>query len=621
MKLFFVLFCFCLVTVSSAQLNISNVVSMQQAVQRLAGEGVVISNVSSSFALGSGDDSPVGTFLDPFKSIGLSGGLLMTTGSAKLAGGNNTSPNSGQANKTTSQSSADLSRLVSGVEFLDLCVIEFDISVSSDLLTFNYVFGSEEYVEFVDEGYNDVFGFFISGPGISGLRNIALVPNTNIPVSVNSINDLRKTNYFVNNGSGTLITQGSPIQYDGYTIPLTAKARVNPCDLYHIKLVIADVGDPFYDSGVFIEANSFSSSNVPSVELSFENERFGYGVEGCNDVKVRVTRGELDLTRLDKDVEYYYDFFGTAIIDEDFTSSLSGSLIIPKGKEFIEFDLQIVDDGKAEGVEFVEFVLTSGCSNFEKKYRVKFQIYEKYPYPLISQVICFNQEAVINPTPRYTDELFWYDKGLSCQSCSSPTLLDDTTKWYVFDAVDPISGCQTTDSVYVIVWNMEAEFAVSPEECYTVQDFKFINKSTNADNYLWSFGDGTTSNEFSPSHLFGDWSDSNTELTSTIKLIVTNEKYRCTDTISKQIEIDEFVFIPNVITPNQDSKNDFFDVGGLLGTCWVLSVYDRWGSLVFQQQNYQNDWDGGSLSDGVYYYEIINETEDRQFKGSLLIVR
>jgi gliding motility-associated-like protein len=604
-----------------SQLSVSDVQSAQQAVQSLAGDGVVISNVSIFYQNSNGQNSPIGTFIDPNNTIGLSGGLLMTTGSAKLAAGANNSPSAGQQNSGYDQSSSELGKLVSGVNFRDICTVEFDISVSSDVLTFNYVFGSEEYVEYVDDGYNDVFGFFISGPGINGVRNIALVPNTNTPVSVNSINDIRNSSYFVNNGSGDIIVNGSPIQYDGYTVPLVAKAIVNPCEVYHIKLVIADVGDSIYDSGVFIEANSFSSQNVPTVEVLFEHVRFDYAIEGCNNPKIRISRGKLDMSRLNQSVEYFYQFSGSAILDEDFSSSLLGSLIIPAGEPYIDVYLDVFADDKEEIIEFVDFELTSGCANFGKKYKVTFQIYEQFSYGLYTQVACLSQEAVINLNPKYNDELYWHSDLLSCQNCTSPVVIEDSTRWYVFDATDSVSGCSTTDSVYVIVLDMKADFEINQLECTTVQDVQFSNKSKTANVFKWSFGDGGTSNEQSPAYLYGDWSASNIAATYDVILIAENTRYGCRDSVVKSIDVSEFVFVPNVITPNKDNKNDFFEIDGFLGTCWVLSIYDRWGSLVFQEQDYHNNWGGEGLPDGVYYYEISNDIEERQFKGTLLIVR
>jgi len=602
-------------------LQVQDVVTVEQAVQTLSGDGVVISNVSYSYIKNSGDDSPIGTFTDPGNTIGLSGGLLLTTGSAKKATGVNNSPGQGQINSDNEQYSSELSELVPGQLIRDLCTVEFDITVSSNLLTFNYVFGSEEYIEFVDAGFNDVFGFFISGPGISGVQNLALVPNTNTPVSVNSINNIRGTSYFINNGAGDVAVEGSPIQYDGYTVPLIARANVIPCATYHIKLLIADIGDSQYDSGVFIEASSFSSSNTPTIQLVFEHDRFDYTVEGCNNVKVRVTRGALDLTRMSLSVEYYLEFLGTAILSEDYTSTLTSLLVIPSGQQYIEFDINVLADNKDEITEFVELVVTAGCVSFSKDNSVKFQIYEEYLFGLDVQVACLSEESILNPNPLYEDELFWHSSNLSCQNCSSPTVIEDSTQWYVFDAVDPVSGCTTTDSVYVIVWELSAGFELADADCFTTQDVLFLNTSENAETYYWSFGDGDISEEESPIHLYGTWFENDDPLNLTVTLIAKNEQYGCQDTIIKTVEIDEFVFIPNVITPNGDEKNEYFEINGFVGACWVLSVYDRWGSLVLQQEDYQNDWDGGTLSDGVYFYEVINDNEERHFKGSLLIIR
>jgi len=62
----------------------------------------------------------------------------------------------------------DLSVLAAGFQTFDASILEFDFIPQSDTLKFNYIFGSEEYPEYVNSGYNDVFGFFISGPGIAG---------------------------------------------------------------------------------------------------------------------------------------------------------------------------------------------------------------------------------------------------------------------------------------------------------------------------------------------------------------------------------------------------------------------------------------------------------------------
>ena len=155
----------------------------------------------------------------------------------------------------------------------DACSLQFDVTPAGDTLSFSYVFASEEYPDFVCSEFDDVFGFFISGPNPSGgnysTQNIALIPGTNIPVSINTVNpgvagidgdgscqSLAYSSDYIDNSNGNTIV------YDGMTVVFTASIPVVPCQVYHLKLAIEDVGDGSYDSGVFIEANSLSSKSV-----------------------------------------------------------------------------------------------------------------------------------------------------------------------------------------------------------------------------------------------------------------------------------------------------------------------------------------------------------------------
>jgi hypothetical protein len=146
----------------------------------------------------------------------------------------------------------------------DATVLEFDFSVAADSVQFRYVFYSEEYNDYVNTTFNDVFAFFISGPGITGTQNIALVPGTTTPVSINNVNN---GGPYPGNASGPCQNctyyrdnVGNANSFpDGFTTVLTAKHAVQPCQVYHIKLAVADVFDGIFDSGVFLEANSFSA--------------------------------------------------------------------------------------------------------------------------------------------------------------------------------------------------------------------------------------------------------------------------------------------------------------------------------------------------------------------------
>ena len=81
------------------------------------------------------------------------------------------------------------------------------------------------------------------------------------------------------------------------------------------------------------------------------------------------------------------------------------------------------------------------------------------------------------------------------------------------------------------------------------------------------------------------------------------------------------VQVPNIVTPNQDGKNDFFKVSGIETGAWLLVVRNRWGSEVYNNPSYQNTFSPEALSDGMYYYRLKEQSECNEFVGWLLIKR
>jgi hypothetical protein len=278
-----------------SQLVINSTMTAQQLVQNvLVGTGVTITNITSTGAANAfAEFSNGGT-----TNIGLQKGILMATGDATNCIG----PNNSYASSTSLNTAGDalLSSLVSPYQTHDAAILEFDFVPLSDTIRFRYVFGSEEYHEYVNSQFNDVFGFFISGPNPAGgnyqNKNIAIVPGTtNTPVSINNVNLGHANNgstptgpgsnstYFINNNNGLTI------QYDGITTILTAWAVVTPCQSYHFKIAIADAGDGALDSGVFLEENSFSTDAI-QVETEYSVPGAGkVAIEGCNDAVVKFT--------------------------------------------------------------------------------------------------------------------------------------------------------------------------------------------------------------------------------------------------------------------------------------------------------------------------------------------
>ena len=154
----------------SAQVTVqsSNGSSAEDLVRSvLVGEGVVVSNVMFNYSaavLNTTTGAQLGTFtnnLTGFPGLTFSSGLILATGDVSIAVGPNDDTGASEA-VTNFVDCSELESLVNYLTLYNPAVLEFDFMTTADMVTFNYVFASEEYPEFVDMGYNDVFGFFVT---------------------------------------------------------------------------------------------------------------------------------------------------------------------------------------------------------------------------------------------------------------------------------------------------------------------------------------------------------------------------------------------------------------------------------------------------------------------------
>lgn len=234
---------------NSFALTVTPAATSEQLVETILGSGITFSDVTFT-----GAGTAVSTFGDSgFFSTGIDSGILLTTGSAAVAVGPNDTTGAGVNNGLAGD--ADLNGLVPGFNSQDATSLTFNFTTDTGNLAFNYVFASEEYNEWVGSQYNDVFGFFVDGV------NIALLPGTTTPVSINNVNAGANAGSFIDNAGG------AAIQYDGLTTVLSAVITGLSAGVHTIKLAIADAGDGILDSGVFIQAGSFTSTVVDVPEL------------------------------------------------------------------------------------------------------------------------------------------------------------------------------------------------------------------------------------------------------------------------------------------------------------------------------------------------------------------
>lgn len=324
------------------------------------GEGVQVTNIEYS-----GNANAVGYFDNGAQAIGIDRGILLTTGvAAKVVGNGEDGAQDNNDLNGTNIVEADLEKIANGEPLRNVAKYTITFVPSSDTLQFRYVFASEEYPQFVCSEFNDVFGFFISGPGINGGfendgKNIALIPGTNFPVAINFVNNGQMgvwgsgaycdgTNGSLNFDNFFNDNQNSPTQpvYDGYTKVFTAEAVVVPCQEYTIKLAIADVTDEGYDSGVFLEAKSFGTR-----ELSITSDTYnpdGAITEGCTEGYVNFNLTKPSAT----DYVINYNLFGTATNGDDY-ERLPGQLIIPAGQTSGRITIKALEDNIIEAVENV----------------------------------------------------------------------------------------------------------------------------------------------------------------------------------------------------------------------------------------------------------------------------
>lgn len=178
----------------------------------------------------------------------------------------------------------DLLKEVKGsTNFFDACIVEMDIVPKSDFLSFRYLFGSEEYDEYVCSPFNDAFAFFLSGPGINGKQNLATIKNDG-RITINSVNKGNPNNKKCKNSNPSFYNKNNgqlPLEYDGFTRTMAINQKVKRGEIYHLKIIIADASDGIYDSGVFIENNSmityskmvvipFKSGSIKSNSLALD---------------------------------------------------------------------------------------------------------------------------------------------------------------------------------------------------------------------------------------------------------------------------------------------------------------------------------------------------------------
>lgn len=333
----------------------------------LKGDCQNVSNIQAS-----GVPVSFGEFENGGNAIGLPDGIILSTGDVKLAEGPNESVET-TASFANNSRDTDLAGIATN-QLFDVTVLEFDFVPLTAEVSFQYVFASEEYCEFVGTIFNDVFGFFVSGPGINGefdngAINVARLPDSEEFVSINTVNHLFNDDIYVKNelegDANSCQVSFDPnhtniIEYDGFTVPLTARFDVIPCETYHIRLVVGDVGDDKLDSAVFLRSKSFDLGELAKVKAVVPNRTDTIAYENCADGQFVFTRPANSNRTEALTIDFILTDTSSAIEGIDF-ETIDRSITIPAGQNTVVLPIESLLDDEIETIETITVDLQQVC--------------------------------------------------------------------------------------------------------------------------------------------------------------------------------------------------------------------------------------------------------------------
>jgi gliding motility-associated-like protein len=237
--------------------------------------------------------------------------------------------------------------------------------------------------------------------------------------------------------------------------------------------------------------------------------------------------------------------------------------------------------------------------------------------------ICPGDSAFISAIASGGYGNYYYLWEFNNTTVNSLWVYPSVTTNYVVNVSDECQTFSVPAIASVIVIEPNANFEISSNTLMIGLPIAFQNTSTNASFYSWSFGEGTTSSLVNP--IITYFIDS----TYYITLIATDNK-GCSDTITKPITIKEelYIYIPNAFTPDDDEHNCYF-YGSFIGIKSLeISIYNRWGELIFEAADLNFEWDGKygntNVQSGTYSWRINYVTikgQSETISGHVNVIR
>ena len=407
----------------------------------------------------------------------------------------------------------------------DVAILEFDFIATGDTMSFNYSFGSDEYLTWINTQYNDIFAFFLSGPGLAGpyaspagfpdgAINIAQVPDTDppLPITISSVNPDSYSEFYVDNPF-----PNEDVDCNGFTVKLTATSQVICGETYHIKLAIGDGSDTALESVVILESGSFSSNSVVEVDLSIDvgGPDADTIYEDCGEAVLSFTR-PID-TILEVEEYVIIDYSGSTATNGIDFSLLPDTVTFEPFVTLVEFPLDAFEDGIVEGPEIVimEILNVAACGGSGLTTYFEFIIADE-PEPLevegYETEICLGDTLELEPiiTGGYGNYVYDWSTG-----DDTPTITvwpDLSTSYNVI--VGDTCGMPSQDAdIYVEVAEFPPFEVVIDNGDITLNCGDFIEVTATASggdgdysNWFWSDEDGVNLFGWENSLFYSTWS-------------------------------------------------------------------------------------------------------------------
>lgn len=603
---------------------------------------IEVENVSAKGFTFADSDKSFGYFNRNGSDFEMDEGILLTTGSLKQAIGPNNSIIS-----SSDPSWAGDTDLENGLDIQDThnaTILEFDFTVNNtNHVSFDYLFASEQYL--IDGTvsqckYTDGFAFLIKEAGTANpYRNLAVIPGTDTPIRSNTVR-----------GSGSNICSAineayfgqyneteSPTNFNGQTKILTAATEVIPGVKYHIKLVIADQGNGFYDSAVFLKAGSFvGKKDLGPDRLIAQNNAL------CEDTSLMLNAEIPGAT---------YQWFrnGTALTGENaatynvtsagvYEVEINTNSCLLRGAVQIEYAAKPVAASKSYCNYNNGKPITVNLQSYNRDLISNYQPYFKVTYENASG-------EVLPDNFSYTNDLTIYAKVQSgnCETVTVPvelrtpvasTILQDQTicagsttrlqtentfiyyKWMRENGEIISEGNNTyfIDDVQVGKYTVEL---TSTNGCKLHQDvivstialpvITYIEVSGNTATVFVS--SGQTPYEYSLDGVNFQSSNLFAGLQRGMHTVYIRDMMQCS-IVSKEFLIINLI---NILTPNADGKNDLLDYTDLkIKENVSIKIFDRSGTIVYTSKPTDFTWDGKlngrPLATGTYWY-VLSWTE------------